>query len=93
MAAHSSAPVYQLQLTSASTGVTVAATSYRDPVSVRQPAWYRAARATAPRADPIRHDTTPPPSHNTEGGLQLRRTPDGHIRLGCHISWNADEPF
>ncbi|MYV93464.1 hypothetical protein [Streptomyces sp. SID1034] len=85
---HSHAPRYRLLIVSDGNGITVAVTDYEDLPGGR-PAWLDVTRANTLQHDGIQPGIDPLTSHTPDDGLRLHRTPDGHIRLGCHAPWNT----
>ncbi|GHC84207.1 hypothetical protein [Streptomyces flavofungini] len=86
---HSDAPCYRLLITSDDTGLTVAVTDHADQFVAGPPAWLRITRPHNVRQDGIRPHDDPSTRHIPDGGLQLHRTLDGHIRLGRHAPWDT----
>ncbi|MET7575581.1 hypothetical protein ABZT04_45155 [Streptomyces sp. NPDC005492] len=84
MVLHSTAPSYQLLLNADEDGVTVALTDYMPPA------------LTAPSArQPVPHDNRAErreTSAVSTDGMQLHRTPDGHLRLRTESRWTKPGP-
>ncbi|WP_329311120.1 hypothetical protein [Streptomyces sp. NBC_01262] len=80
MVLHSTAPSYQLLLSADEDGITVSVTDYTPPALTASPAW-----------QPVPHDNRVEPRATravaSDGGMQLHRTPDGHLRLKAESRW------
>ncbi|MCX5247111.1 hypothetical protein OG895_18075 [Streptomyces sp. NBC_00201] len=81
MVLHSTAPSYQLLLSADEDGVTVAVTDYTPPVLTAPPAW-----------QPVTHDNRAEPRAPFFDGMQVHRTPDGHLRLRTESRWRKPAP-
>ncbi|KOU36249.1 hypothetical protein [Streptomyces sp. WM6378] len=84
---HTNAARYRLLITADDIGITVAVTDYDDLPVAGRPAWLDVTRTNILQQDGIRPGTDPLTRHTPDDGLRLHRTPDGHIRLGCHAPW------
>ncbi|QEU89874.1 hypothetical protein [Streptomyces kanamyceticus] len=85
---HSERPRCQLRITSDATGVTLDVSDYIAPDTAGPPAWLHVSRTghlrPAPALAPGRAR-----QERTNQGLDLHRTPDGHIRLAYRSPWPA----
>ncbi|WP_405909907.1 hypothetical protein OG742_39995 [Streptomyces sp. NBC_00828] len=84
MVLHSAAPSYQLLVSTDEDGITVAVTDYTPPGLTASPAW-----------QPVSHDNGADPGGTRAApsdGMQLHRTPDGHIRLRTESRWRQAPP-
>ncbi|MFJ8827763.1 hypothetical protein ACIREE_39255 [Streptomyces sp. NPDC102467] len=86
----SEVPVYRLVIDSDETGITVAVTDYIAGSVCGPPAWLEVTGAGTLQPATGRPAFEPLHSRRCDDGLQLRRTPDGHLRLGCHARWDTD---
>ncbi|MEV0740234.1 hypothetical protein AB0I51_30855 [Streptomyces sp. NPDC050549] len=84
MVLHSMAPSYQLLLSADEDGITVSVTDYTPPALTASPAWQPVPHGNG--ADP---EATWAPSSD---GMQLHRTPDGHLRLRTETRWRKPAP-
>ncbi|WP_344529494.1 hypothetical protein [Streptomyces albiaxialis] len=85
---HTTAGSFRLLVGADSGGFTVAVTDYAVPPASGPPAWLPVSRGdrleltgVGQGRDPLVDNALAP------DGLQLHRTPDGHVRLGCHTPW------
>jgi hypothetical protein len=84
MVLHSAAPSYQLLLDADADGITVAVTDYTRPALTAAPAWQL-----------VPHDNRAEPRATgaaASDGMQLHRTPDGHLRLRTESRWRKPAP-
>ncbi|MEU7582293.1 hypothetical protein AB0B50_32445 [Streptomyces sp. NPDC041068] len=82
---HSALPRYGLHVTTDPDGVTLSVTDYTDPLSAEAPAWLPVSRTG--RLEPAPAATDPFPDRGNLG-LDLHRTPDGHLRLAYRSPWS-----
>ncbi|MBC9711496.1 hypothetical protein H9Y04_02775 [Streptomyces sp. TRM66268-LWL] len=87
---HSTATSYRLQITADHSRITVVVTDYDGQGTAGAPAWLAVGRdntlqpnGRSPGIDALSGNS------NAVDGLRLYRTPDGHVRLGCHAPWSG----
>ncbi|WJV48975.1 hypothetical protein [Streptomyces flavofungini] len=89
---HSSTPRISLTVTADGTTVTLAVTDYSAPVWFGPPAWLPVTADNTLHLHGVRPGVDPLTADPHADGLQLHRTPDGHIRLGTHAPWEQAMP-
>ncbi|WP_327312718.1 hypothetical protein [Streptomyces sp. NBC_01235] len=84
MVLHSAEPSYRLLLSADEDGIAVAVTDYTPAALTAPPAW-----------QPVPHDSGVEPRATrmtSSDGMQLHRTPDGHLRLRTESRWRKPAP-
>ncbi|KOT78360.1 hypothetical protein ADK70_34405 [Streptomyces rimosus subsp. pseudoverticillatus] len=84
---HSGAPRIGLTVAADGTSVTAAGTDYSAPAALGPPAWLPVTAGNTLHLDGVRPGVDPLRVDPHSDGLQLHRTPDGHIRLGTCAPW------
>ncbi|MFI7317015.1 hypothetical protein [Streptomyces venezuelae] len=84
---HSRAPRIGLTVTVDGASVTVTVSDYSPPAAPGPPAWLPVTTGNALQLDGVRPGVDPLTVNPHADGLQLHRTPDGHIRLGMRAPW------
>lgn len=84
---HSSTPRVGLTVTVDGASVTLAVTDYTAPVELGPPAWLPVTADNTLHLKGVRPGVDPLTVNPHADGLQLHRTPDGHIRLGTRAPW------
>ncbi|MGH4030400.1 hypothetical protein ACQB60_15830 [Actinomycetota bacterium Odt1-20B] len=89
---HSDTPRIGLIVTADGTTVTLAVTDYSAPAEPGPPAWLPVTADNALLLDGVRPGIDPLTVNPHADGLQLHRTPDGHIRLATRAPWEQSLP-
>lgn len=92
---HSTLSRYRLRITVDPGGVSLAVTDYIEPPSTGAPAWLHVSRAGHLEPAPATVDPLPasfPTRGRDDHGLDLHRTPDGHLRLAYRGPWAESKP-
>jgi hypothetical protein len=84
MILHSTASSYRLLLSTDENGITVSLTDYAPPAPTAPPAWQPVPHADGAEPRGARAAAS--------DGLQLHRTPDGHLRLRTESHWRKPAP-
>ncbi|MFI6055045.1 hypothetical protein ACIBCO_33775 [Streptomyces violascens] len=90
LAGHSEQSRCRLRITTDAAGITLAVTDYttQDDTTGPPPAWLPVARTARLQPAPAPPDAQTP-ADRINNGLDLHRTPDGHLRLTYRTPWPA----